>query len=25
LKYKCVSCKLEIDKISKTICFHYWK
>mgnify|MGYP003326462072 FL=1 len=23
LKYKCVSCKLEIDKISKTICFHY--
>ena len=25
LKYKCVSCKLEIDKISKTICFHYCK
>ena len=23
LKYKCVSCKLEIDKINKTICFHY--
>ena len=23
LKYKCVSCKLDIDKISKTICFHY--
>ena len=23
LRYKCVSCKLEIDKISKTICFHY--
>jgi hypothetical protein len=23
LRYKCISCKLEIDNISKTICFHY--
>jgi len=23
LKYKCVSCKLEIGTVSKTICFHY--
>ena len=23
LRYKCVSCKLELDNITKTICFHY--
>jgi hypothetical protein len=23
LRYKCISCKLELDNITKTICFHY--
>ena len=23
LRYRCVSCKLQIDAIQKTICFHY--